>query len=114
MVDNRPIIDQFHELQRMYANMKIHDISLDEFFIVSSIINKLPPPWRDVRHALKLKKKDISLTNLGKNFVHESKGINMVEGKTSQGGKQKNISRGIQAKRNPLKMGVGNTESPDI
>ena len=26
MVDNRPTIDQFQDLQRMYVNMKIHDI----------------------------------------------------------------------------------------
>ena len=26
MVENRPLIDQFHELQRMHANMKLHKI----------------------------------------------------------------------------------------
>ena len=52
MVENRPIIDQFHELQRMHANMKIHKIEMDEVLIVSSIIDKLSSSWRDVRHAL--------------------------------------------------------------
>ena len=42
MVENRPIIDQFHDLQRMHANMKLHKIEMDEAFIVS-IIDKLPP-----------------------------------------------------------------------
>ena len=43
MVDNRPIINQFHVLQRMYANMKIHDVKLDKIYIISIIIDKLPP-----------------------------------------------------------------------
>ena len=30
MVVNPSIIDQFHDLQRMYGNMKIHDIKMDE------------------------------------------------------------------------------------
>lgn len=53
MVCNRTIIDQFRELQRMYANMKINDKRLDEIFIISCIIDNLLPSWRDIRHALK-------------------------------------------------------------
>ena len=69
MVENRPIIDQFHYLQRLHSNMKIHDIKMDEIFVVSSIIDKLPPSWRDVRHALKHKKEDMSLADFGKHLV---------------------------------------------
>ena len=72
MVENRPVIDQFHELQRMHANMKILEINMDEVFIVSSIINKLPPSWRDVRHALKHKREEITLSNFGQHIVVES------------------------------------------
>ena len=55
----------------MHANMKIHDISLDEIFIVSSIIDKLPPSWRVVRHAIKYKKEDISLFDVEQHIVIE-------------------------------------------
>ena len=72
MLYNRSTINQFRELQRMYANMKIHDKSLDEIFIVFSIIDKLLPSWRDIRHALKHKKEDISLIDLGQHFIVES------------------------------------------
>ena len=41
-------------------------------FVVSRIIYKLPPSWRDVRHALKHEKEDMSLADLGRNFVVES------------------------------------------
>ena len=72
MVENRLVIDQFHELQRMHANMKLHKIEMDEAFIVSSIIDKLPPSWRDVRHALKHKREEIRLSDLGQHIVVES------------------------------------------
>ena len=86
--------------------MKIHDINLDKIFIVSSIIDKLPPSWRNLRHALKYKKEDISLSNLWQHIVVESniwahEGqkdfnpnvgiINMDEGKPSQGKKEKKL-----------------------
>ena len=104
MVENRPIIDQFHDLQRLHSNMQIHDIKMDEIFVVSSIIDKLPPSWRDVRHALKHKKEDMSLADLGQHLVVESGiraqegqkdpnpnigSVNMVEGKSSRGEKRK-------------------------
>ena len=41
-LDNRPVMDQFRELQHMYNNMKAHDITMDEIYIVSRIIEKLP------------------------------------------------------------------------
>ena len=56
IVDNRPIIDQFHDLRSLYANMKINDIKMGEIFVVSSNIDKLPSSWRDVIHAVKHKK----------------------------------------------------------
>ena len=72
MVDNHSIIDQFHELQRMHTNMKINVTKLYEIYIVSSIIDKLPPSWRDVRHALNHKKEEISLFHHGQHIVVES------------------------------------------
>ena len=99
MDGNRVIIDQFYDLQRLHSNMKIHDTKLDEIFVISSIIEKLPP-WRDVRHALKHKKEDMSLVDLGQHLVVESniraqEGqkdpkpnvglVNMVKGKSSHG-----------------------------
>ena len=45
---------------------------MDEVFIVSSIIDKLPPSWRDVRHALKHKREEITLFDLGQQIVVES------------------------------------------
>ena len=51
--------------------MKLHKIEMDEVFIVSSIIDKLPPSWRDVRHALKHKREEITFSVLGQYIVVE-------------------------------------------
>ena len=72
MVENLPLIDQFHELQRMHANLKLHGIEIDEVFLVSSIIDKLSPSLRYVRHALKHKREEITLSDLGQHIVFES------------------------------------------
>ena len=72
MLDNRPVIDQFYELQRMYNNMKVHDITMDEICIVSSIIDKLASTWRDVKHTLKHKKEDITLSELAQHLQVEA------------------------------------------
>ena len=37
MVDNRLVINQFHELQRMHANMKIHEIKWMMFLLFQAL-----------------------------------------------------------------------------
>lgn len=79
MIDSRGIMDQFHELQRMIENFKQHNINVDDTFIVSSIIDKLPPGWRDVRNQLKHKKDDMNLAQLASHLVIEE-GIRRQDG----------------------------------
>ena len=120
MIENRLIIDQFHELQRLHSNMQIHDIKMDEIFVVSSIIDKLPPSWRDVRLALKHKKQDMSLADLGQHLIVESSiraqegkkdpnqnigSVNMVEGKSSHGEKRKKTYNGSAGKSKTVENG---------
>ena len=54
-------MDKFHELQRFLGNFKQHNINVDETFDVSSIIDKLPQTWNDVRNTFKHKKDDMNL-----------------------------------------------------
>ncbi|XP_021717344.1 uncharacterized protein LOC110685179 [Chenopodium quinoa] len=133
-VDGRSIMDQFHEIQRIYSNLKQYGINVDELFVVSSIIDKLPNSWKDVKHDLKHKKEDISLSNLATHLQIEegiramekakdgnpsSSTINvMEEGKTSAStsGKRKmfNSSRASpRNKRTTTSMLVGNAVRPD-
>nr|GEX87479.1 hypothetical protein [Tanacetum cinerariifolium] len=80
-----------------------HGLKIDESISVSSIIDKLPPSWKDFKHTLKHGKDDLSLIQLGSHlYIEESlraqesdkgKGkevvgpsMNMIE----EGGKNKN------------------------
>ncbi|KAJ0576143.1 hypothetical protein HanIR_Chr05g0220861 [Helianthus annuus] len=56
MVDERPVMEQYHELLRILGQFAQHDMKMDESISVSSIIDKLPPSWRDVKHNLKHQK----------------------------------------------------------
>ncbi|GJW28120.1 zinc finger, CCHC-type containing protein, partial [Tanacetum coccineum] len=42
-----------------------HGLKMDESISISSIINKLPPSWKDFKHTLKHGKDDLSLVQLG-------------------------------------------------
>ena len=53
MVDNKLIIDQFHEIQRILNHCKLKKLNMDEDVIVSAIIEKLPPSWKDYKKSLK-------------------------------------------------------------
>nr|XP_043623130.1 uncharacterized protein LOC122594907 [Erigeron canadensis] len=80
-----------------------HKMNMDETIQVSSIIDKLPPSWKEFKHSLKHKKEELTLVELGSHLrieeslrahdIEKSKGnnvvgtssINMVEHKKSTG-----------------------------
>ena len=65
MVENRPVMDQYHELLRILGQLTQHGINLDENFAVSSIVDKLPHSWKEAKHLLKHSKEDMNLVQLG-------------------------------------------------
>ncbi|BAT90380.1 hypothetical protein VIGAN_06161800, partial [Vigna angularis var. angularis] len=79
MIDARPIMEQFHEIQRILGSFKQHNIAMDETFIVSSIIDKLPPNWKDVRNSLKHNKDDMNVEQLAAHLRIEE-GIRLQDG----------------------------------
>ncbi|CAM8905246.1 unnamed protein product [Rhodiola kirilowii] len=66
MVDSRPVMEQFHAIHRILGQFAQRNLKMDEAISVSSIIDKLPPAWKDFRRTLKHKKEDISLVELAK------------------------------------------------
>ncbi|KAL3514187.1 hypothetical protein ACH5RR_026904 [Cinchona calisaya] len=73
MVDGKPVMEQLYEIERLLNNFKHHKMNMDETIIVSSIIGKLPPSWKDFKRSLKHKKEDISLEQLGHKLCLEEK-----------------------------------------
>ncbi|GJU61309.1 zinc finger, CCHC-type containing protein [Tanacetum coccineum] len=73
MVDSRPVMEQYNELLRILGQYTQHGLKMDESISVSSIIDKLPPSWKDYKHTLKHGKDDLSLVQLGSHLrIEES------------------------------------------
>lgn len=64
MVDNRKVIEQFHEIIHIYNQSQQHDMKIDESFVVSFIVDKLLPSWKDYKKNLKHRNDDLSLEEL--------------------------------------------------
>ncbi|XP_024963940.1 uncharacterized protein LOC112504239 [Cynara cardunculus var. scolymus] len=47
MVDDKPILEQVHELQVLVNKLKMFSITIPEIFQVGAVIDKLPPFWKD-------------------------------------------------------------------
>ena len=68
MVEDRPIVEQAHEIQALSKDLK--DCSkeipcvLPDKFVAGAIISKLPPSWRDFATSLKHKRKEFSISDL--------------------------------------------------
>ncbi|GJV26168.1 zinc finger, CCHC-type containing protein [Tanacetum coccineum] len=73
MVDSRPVMEQYNELLRILGQYTQHGLKMDVSISVSSIIDKLPPSWKDFKHTLKHGKDDLSLIQLGSHLhIEES------------------------------------------
>ncbi|CAM8916471.1 unnamed protein product [Rhodiola kirilowii] len=71
MVNSRPVMEQFHEIQRILGQFAQQNLKMDEAISVSSITDKLPPAWKDFRRSLKHKKEEMSLVELAKELRME-------------------------------------------
>ncbi|GKD21184.1 hypothetical protein Tco_1222887 [Tanacetum coccineum] len=73
MIESRPVMEQFNELLRILGQYTQHGLKMDESISVSSVIDKLPPSWKDFKHTLKHGKDDLSLVQLGSHLrIEES------------------------------------------
>lgn len=105
MVDNKPIMEQLHEIQHILSQFQQKDMNVDESIVVSSIIEILPPSWKDFKKSLKHKKEDLTLEELAQHLrveeesrllesndhqVAQASKVHMVEdGKKTNKGKRK-------------------------
>ena len=78
MTDSRPVMEQFNEILRILGQFAQHKLELDESFSVSSIIDKLPPSWKEFKHTLKHQKEELTIVQLG-SHVRIEEGLRMHE-----------------------------------
>ena len=80
MVDSKAIIVQLHEIKHILNQCKQQNMNMDETIIVSSIIEKLLPSWKDCKKSLKHKKEDLTLEELAQHLRVEEE-LRLPEGK---------------------------------
>nr|GMD76780.1 uncharacterized protein LOC109188561 [Ipomoea batatas] len=86
MVDNRPVMEQFHEIVRILGQIRQHGMNMDDSIAIASIIDKLPPSWKKVHRTLMQKKEELTMEQLGSHLYVEE-GIRLKESKNKGGAK---------------------------
>jgi hypothetical protein len=64
MVENRPVVEQAHEIQALAKELEQFPCVLPDKFVAGGIIAKLSPSWTDFAPTLKHKRQEFSMTNL--------------------------------------------------
>nr|GFB38629.1 zinc finger, CCHC-type [Tanacetum cinerariifolium] len=68
----RPVLEQYNKLLKILGRFTQHKMNMDESIQIC-IIDKLPPSWKDFKHALKHLKKELTLIELGSHLhIEES------------------------------------------
>nr|GEV54450.1 hypothetical protein [Tanacetum cinerariifolium] len=87
-LESKPVMEQYNELLTILGQYTQHGLKMDESISVSSIIDKLPPSWKDFKHTLKHGKDDLSLVLLGSHLrIEES-----LKAQDSDKGKGKEVA----------------------
>jgi hypothetical protein len=64
MVDERSMVAQSHEIQKIAHEIICEGMSLDEQFQIVVVSDKLPPSWKDFLNIPRYKTKKISIESL--------------------------------------------------
>ncbi|KAL6576932.1 hypothetical protein OROMI_011208 [Orobanche minor] len=64
MTDYKTVIEQVQQFQLIVHEINAEGMILPELFVVGTVIEKLPPSWKDFKNYLKHKQKEMSLEDL--------------------------------------------------
>lgn len=64
MSDDKPILQQVHEYEYLYADIIAEGMKICEMFQANCLLEKLPPYWQTYVHSMKHKQKDFTLQDL--------------------------------------------------
>ena len=64
MVENRPVLEQAHEIQCIVKELELLKCELPDKFVAGCIIAKLPPSWRSFATTLKHQRRGFSVEDV--------------------------------------------------
>ena len=64
MIDSKIVVNQVQELQVILYEINVKGMMLSETFQVATIIEKLPPAWKDFKNYLKHKRKKMGIIDM--------------------------------------------------
>jgi hypothetical protein len=92
MVDDRPVVEQDHEIHILAKEIEGFKRELPDKFLVGSTISKLPPFWRDFATSLKHKRQLFNIAGLiGPLDVEDKARAKDTRGKEIVGASSKNF-----------------------
>ncbi|KAL6547209.1 hypothetical protein OROMI_022930 [Orobanche minor] len=119
MVDSRPVMEQYNELLRILGQFAQYEMKMNESISVSSIIDKLPPSWREFKNNLK-HKEELTLVELGSHFqieqsIRDMEKVSVGDAKTMAGSTVNMMEEGESSKANKgkRKFQGNNSKAPN-
>src|SRR5438876_3459340 len=92
MVDDRPMVEQAHELQALAKELDSFNCALPDKFVAGGIIAKLPSSWRNFATSLKHKRQEFSISDLiGTLDVEEKARAKDTRARGAEGGSSANL-----------------------
>ncbi|XP_071923055.1 uncharacterized protein [Coffea arabica] len=64
MVENKPVLEQVHDLQMIVHEIESEGVKVDPQMQVAAIIDKLPTSWKDFQKGLRHKQQELTIANL--------------------------------------------------
>src|SRR5438128_8128604 len=89
--DNHFVVEQAHEIQCIFKELKLLKCPLPDKFVAGCIIAKLPSSWRSFAITLKHKRHEISVENLIASLDVEEKARVKDVGKRTEGQSSANM-----------------------
>nr|GMD13259.1 zinc finger, CCHC-type [Ipomoea batatas] len=96
MVDNRPVMKQFHEIVRILGQIRQHGMNMDDSIAIANIIDKLPPSWKKKENKTRMSAKVTGASSSSINYVDEGKASQNRKGK----GKLGKVTKSFKFKKN--------------
>jgi hypothetical protein len=111
MVNNRPVVEQAHEIQILVKELELLKCPLPDKFVAGCMIAKLPSSWRNFATALKHKRQEISVENLIASFDVEEK--TRAKDVSEKGGEGQSITNMVQ-KNHPHSKNKGKAANKPV